>query len=79
LSAAAGAGEYMVTYHDGTDVIMAPASGVIQLGDAQRLAGRTTFIGSPVEGDIVRLASHATLDDGLYVYNGSAWVPFITW
>jgi hypothetical protein len=32
-----------------------------------------------VEGDIIRLKSHLTDPDGLYVYTGSIWKSIVTW
>jgi len=34
---------------------------------------------SPSEGDLVILSGHATLDNGEYIYSGSAWIAITTY
>lgn len=51
----------------------------VEIETVLNLQSRSTYPSSPNEGDMIRLKNHGVDDDGLYVYNGSAWVDIITW
>ena len=54
--------------HDFTD---ATVIGAVSVSD--------TLPSSPSEGDLIILSGHTTLDDGQYIYSGSAWITITTY
>lgn len=53
--------------------------GKLTINNIININGRNSLPSNPSEGDIIRLKSHPTLANGLYVYNGSSWVSIVLW
>jgi hypothetical protein len=52
---------------------------MVNINKILNLGSMSTYPASPGEGDIIRLKGHSTVSDGLYIYTGSIWKPFVTW
>lgn len=74
-----GDGTYTLSTPQNLHTAAAPTFDHLTLSTYVTLTGQAMYPAAPAEGWIVRLEGHATLDDGLYVYNGSAWVVLRSW
>jgi hypothetical protein len=55
------------------------ATDKVQINFTLNLGALSVYPLTPTEGDIIRLCSHATDPNGVYIYNGSSWASIITW